>query len=213
VSTGFAGFGEYAVEFYDGLEADNSKVYWTEHRETYDRDVKAPMLALLAAVEKEFGAGKVFRPFRDVRFSADKTPYKTHCGAIAGPFYVEVGPGGLMAAGGYYGMAPDQLARFRTSAAEDRRGDELAQCVAKLREAGLTVGGEQLKTRPRGVEPDHPRLDLLRHKGLYAWRRWEPDDILHEPAALKRVTSTWRAVRPLTEWLAEHVGRSELPRR
>jgi uncharacterized protein (TIGR02453 family) len=209
----FEGFGEYAVEFYDGLEADNTKAYWTDQRHVYERDVKAPMQLLLAEVEREFGAGKIFRPYRDARFSADKTPYKDHCGAMAGPFYLEVGPAGLMAAGGYYHMAPDQVARFRTAAAEDRRGEDLAARVAALRKKGLEIGGEQLKTRPRGVDAEHPRLDLLRHKGLYAWRRWEPDDVLHEPGALKRVTSTWRAVRPLTEWLAEHVGRSELPRR
>lgn len=211
--TGFAGFGEAAVDFYDGLEADNSKAYWTDHRDTYESDVRAPMLALLAAVEAEFGTGKVFRPYRDVRFSADKTPYKSHCGAIAGPFYVEIGPGGLMAAGGYYGMAPDQLSRFRTAAADDRRGSDLESRLAAVRAAGLTVAGEQLKTRPRGVAPDHPRLALLRHKGLYAWRRWAPDDVLHEAGAQDRVVSTWRRLRPLTEWLADHVGRSELPRR
>ncbi len=211
--TGFAGFGEAAIDFYDGLEADNSKAYWTDHRQTYESDVRAPMLALLAAVEDEFGAGKVFRPYRDVRFAADKTPYKTHCGAIAGPFYVEVGPDGLMAAGGYYGMAPDQLARYRTAVAEDRRGAALERHVAAVRAAGLSVGGEQLKTRPRGVDPEHPRLELLRHKGLYGWQRWAPDDVLHEPGALDRVVETWRTLRPLTEWLSDHVGRSELPRR
>lgn len=211
--SGFAGFGEAAIDFFDGLEADNSKAYWTDHRATYESDVRAPMLALLAAVEDEFGGGKVFRPYRDVRFAADKTPYKTHCGAIAGPFYVEVGPGGLMAAGGYYGMAADQLARYRTAVDEDRRGSELERLVAAVRSAGLTVGGEQLKTRPRGIAPDHPRLELLRHKGLYGWQRWPPDDVLHEPAALDRVVATWRTLRPFTEWLADHVGRSELPRR
>ena len=211
--TGFAGFGEAAIDFYDGLEADNSKAYWTDHRQTYESDVRAPMLALLAAVEDEFGAGKVFRPYRDVRFAADKTPYKTHCGAIAGPFYVEVGPDGLMAAGGYYGMAPDQLARYRTAVAEDRRGTALERHVAAVRAAGLSVGGEQLKTRPRGVDPEHPRLELLRHKGLYGWQRWGPDDVLHESGALDRVVETWRTLRQLTEWLSDHVGRSELPRR
>ena len=211
--TGFAGFGEAAVDFYDGLVADNSNAYWNDHRELYEADVRAPMQALLAVVEDEFGAGKIFRPYRDVRFSADKTPYKTHCGALAGPFYVEVGPDGLMAAGGYYRMAADQVAAFRTAAAEDRRGGDLERRLAALRKAGAEVGGEQLKTRPRGTAPDHPRVELLRHKGLYGWRRWPPDDALHDGGALERVVSTWRELRPLVEWLSDHVGRSELPRR
>jgi len=73
VST-FAGFGERATDFFAGLEADNSKAYWEDHRATYEAEVRAPMLALLAALEPEFGPGTMFRPYRDVRFSKDKSP-------------------------------------------------------------------------------------------------------------------------------------------
>jgi len=212
-ATGFAGFGEGAVEFYDGLVADNSKAYWTDHRAVYEDDVKAPMLALLAACETEFGGAKLFRPYRDVRFSADKTPYKTHCGATAGPFYVQVGPDGLMAAGGYYRMASDQLARFRTAVDDERRGRELDRLLAAVTADGITIGGEQLRTRPKGVAADHPRLDLMRRKGLYGHCAWPPDDVLHTTGALNRVTTTWRALVPLVEWLGAHVGPTEEARR
>ncbi len=121
----FTGFGDGAVEFYDGLEADNSKAYWTDQREIYETHVKAPMLALLAELEPEFGAVKMFRPYRDVRFSADKTPYKTHCGATVGDYYLQVGADGLMAAAGHYQMASDQVSRFREAVADDRRGRDL----------------------------------------------------------------------------------------
>ena len=206
----FTGFGDGAVEFYDGLLADNSKAYWTDQRAVYEEHVRAPMAALLAELEPEFGAGKIFRPYRDVRFAKDKSPYKTHCGGFAPPYYVQVGPDGLLAAAGYYGMAPDQLARFRTAVDDERRGEEL---VALLADCGLTVGGEQLRTRPKGADPAHPRLDLLRRKGLMVSRRWAPDDVLHERTCLDRVRRTWRAGRPLAEWLAEHVGPTEQPRR
>ncbi|MCO1655954.1 DUF2461 domain-containing protein [Pseudonocardia humida] len=209
----FTGFGEDAVEFYDGLAADNSKAYWTDHRAVYEEHVRAPMQALLADLEPEFGSGKIFRPYRDLRFAKNKTPYKDHCGATAGAFYVQVGPEGLMAAGGYYGMAADQVARFRTAVDDERRGEDLVKRLAALRAEGLTVAGETLRTRPRGFDPEHPRLDLLRHKGLYGRRDWAPDDVLHEPAARDRVVRTWRAVTPLVEWLNDHVGPSEQPRR
>jgi uncharacterized protein (TIGR02453 family) len=212
-AAGFTGFGDGAVEFYDGLEADNSKAYWSDHREVYEQDVRAPMQALLAACEAEFGPGKIFRPYRDVRFSADKTPYKTHCGATAGGFYVQVGAEGLLAAAGYYVMAPDQVARYRAAVDDERRGSELERRLAGVRGAGLDVGGEQLRTRPRGTAPDHPRLELLRHKGLHAHRTWAPDDGLHSAAALDRVVGVWRAARPLVEWLDDHVGPGEQPRR
>ncbi len=209
----FSGFGEYAVEFYDGLIADNSKAYWTDHRETYERDVRGPMNALLADLEPEFGQGKVFRPHRDVRFSHDKTPYKTHCGGYAPPFYVEVSSEGMLAAGGYYMMAPDQVARFRTAVDDERRGEDLRARLDGAAAAGLTVCGEKLRTRPKGTDPDHPRLELLRHKGLYVSRRWSPDHVLHGPKARDRVRAAWRAARPLAEWLDDHVGASEQPRR
>jgi uncharacterized protein (TIGR02453 family) len=213
VSRRFTGFGDGAVEFYDGLAADNSKVYWADQRAIYESHVRDPMLALLADLEAEFGPGKVFRPYRDVRFSHDKTPYKTHCGATAGACYVQVGSDGLMAAAGYYQMSPDQISRYRTAVDDDRRGRDLQARLAAIEGAGITVGGDQLKTRPRGFDADHPRLDLLRHKGLYGWRRWSPDDTLHEPGAVARVAGTWRSLRPLAEWLDDHVGPSEQPRR
>jgi uncharacterized protein (TIGR02453 family) len=205
----FTGFGEDAVEFYDGLLADNSKAYWTDRRHVYEEHVRAPMLELLADVEEEFGGGKIFRPYRDVRFSKDKTPYKTACGATAGGFYVQVSADGLMAGGGYYRMAPDQIARFRGAVDDARRGEDLVARLATIEAAGLQIAGEQLRSRPRGVAPDHPRLHLMRHKGLYAWRSWPPDDVLHEPAARDRVVGAWRVARSLKDWLDDHVGPSD----
>ena len=210
----FTGFGEGAVEFYDGLLADNSKAYWTDHREVYERDVLGPMQALLATLAPEFGAGKIFRPYRDVRFSRDKSPYKTACGATVGPFYVQVSAAGLMAAGGGYRWAPDQVARFRTAVDDDRRGGDLVARLAALSRTSIdgaapAVDGDRLATRPRGVVPDHPRLDLLRFRSLYAHRGWEPDDTLHDGAAAQRVVAVWRATRPLTDWLDDHVGPAE----
>jgi uncharacterized protein (TIGR02453 family) len=208
---GFAGFGEGAVEFYDGLLADNSKAYWTDHRTVYERDVLAPMRALLAELEPEFGPGKVFRPYRDVRFARDKSPYKTACGATAGPFYLQLAATGLMVAGGGYQWAADQVAHFRTAVDDERRGADLQARLAAVAAvtvdgAALVVAGDRLATRPRGVHPDHPRLDLLRHRSLYVHAQWAPDDALHEPATAQRVAAAWRAMRPLTDWLADHVG-------
>ncbi len=210
--TGFRGFGDGAVEFFDGLAADNSKAYWTDQRAVYESDVRAPMQALVAALEPEFGPGKIFRPYRDVRFSKDKTPYKTHCGATVGPYYVQVGADGLMAAGGYYAMGADQVARFRTAVDDERRGTDLQKRLASM-SADVVVRGEVLKTRPKGFDADHPRIELLRHKSLYGSCAWPPDDTLHEAGALDRVVTAWRALVPLVEWLVDHVGQSELSRR
>src|SRR5215217_3467454 len=127
------------------------------------------MVALLADLEAEFGPGKVFRPYRDVRFSKDKTPYKTHCGGVAEQihghgYYMQVDADGLLVASGYWDTASDQVERYREAVADDRRGGELA-------------------------------------------------DLLHVPECGDRVRQAWRALRPISCWLDDHVGPSSLPRR
>ena len=219
----FTGFGEHAIDFYDGLEADNSKSYWEDNKHVYAEDVRAPMEALLAELSPEFATETsrvtVFRPYRDVRFARDKTPYKTHCGGViengrgAGAYYVEVGPAGLRAGGGCFHLESDQLARFRTAVAEDLHGKALEDIIGRLRRGGWSIVGEQLKTKPRGYDVDHPRIELLRHKSLYAMRVWEPDDALHERETFNRVRKAFRALRAINEWAADHVGVSEVPRR
>jgi len=210
----FTGFGERLVDFYEGLEADNSKAYWTDHKAVYEEDVHAPMVELLAELEPEFGQGKVFRPYRDVRFSKDKSPYKTQCGAIAGDsYYVQVDANGLLVASGYYRTGSDQVERYRVAVADDRRGAELAVLLDRLRGEQYTIEGETLKRAPRGVGADHPRLDLLRHKSLHGARRWPPDDVLHGRECLDRVRNAWHALDALTRWLDDHVGPTAQPRR
>ena len=212
----FTGFGEYAIDFFDGLVVDNSKPYWDEHKHVYHSDVRAPMEALLAALEPEFGRGKVFRPYRDVRFSKDKTPYKDHCGGVVelgrggGAHYVQVGPEGLFVAGGSFAMAPDQLARYRESVADDVRGERLEKLVAGLVDAGWELRGDKLKRAPRGADPGHPRIELLKHRRIYVAKVWPPDDVLHEPGSLERVRDAWREVTPLVDWCADHIGLSEV---
>ena len=103
----FRGWPSEALEFYEGLSADNSKTYWTEHKAVYETQAHAPMADLLAELEPEFGPGKIFRPYRDVRFSADKSPYKTHLGAwLEAGGYLQLSADGLAAGCGMYEMAP-----------------------------------------------------------------------------------------------------------
>ncbi|MEV4557387.1 DUF2461 domain-containing protein [Kitasatospora sp. NPDC049285] len=213
--TEFRGWPAEALEFYEHLEADNSKSFWSAHRAVYDEAVRAPMEALLVRLEPEFGPGKVFRPNRDVRFSADKSPYKTHIGGyLESGGYVQLSADGLACGLGYYQLATDQLARYRTAVAEDVAGAELERVVARVRADGpAVVGRDSLKTAPRGFPKDHPRIELLRHKGLIAWQEWEPAAWLGTPKAYDRITGFLHAARPLHEWLENHVGPSELPPR
>ncbi|MGY1712439.1 DUF2461 domain-containing protein [Geodermatophilus sp. SYSU D00758] len=209
----FQGFPDEGLVFYEGLEADNSKTYWTRHRALYEDCVRAPLQALLDEVAGEFGTAKVFRPYRDVRFSNDKMPYKTHQGAVvssdgrgAGAWYVQLSAEGLMVAGGAWRLESDQVARYRRAVAADVPGERLDQELSRLTGSGWTVDGERLKRVPAGFAPESPRADLLRHRALHASRRWEPAAWLHTRESLERVRDAWRALTALNDWLADNVG-------
>jgi uncharacterized protein (TIGR02453 family) len=210
----FSGWPEEALDFYDGLAADNSKTYWTRHRAVYDELVLGPMAELVEELGAEFGDTKIFRPYRDVRFSPDKTPYKTHIGAMVGSGYVQLSAHGLAAGDGMYGMAPDQLDRYRQAVASDRTGPELEQVIATIEKTGIGVSGrDTLKSAPRGYPVDHPRIGLLRHKGLVAWQEWPAAAWLGTTEAKDRVVTFLRTTGPLSDWLAGHVGPSRVPDR
>lgn len=208
----FRGWPVEALEFFEALEADNTRSFWEANRGVYERLVRAPMEALLEELEPEWGEGRIFRPYRDVRFSADKTPYKTQIGAMIGDGYVQLNADGLGAGCGMWEMAPDQLERFRAAVAHDRAGGRLVTIVAEARAAGLEVTArETLKTAPRGYPKDHPRIELLRHKGLITWREWPAGAWLGTRRAKDRIEGFLGSSAPLNGWLREHVGPSTLP--
>jgi uncharacterized protein (TIGR02453 family) len=208
----FRGWPVEAVEFFDGLMADNSKVYWQDHKDIYEQSVRAPMEELLAELAPEFGTGKVFRPYRDVRFSKDKTPYKTAIAArLAGGGYIQMSADGLASGCGLYRPAADQLERYRAAVAGDRSGVALAKLVARARAAKIEITAhETLKTTPRGYPKDHPRIGLLRQKGLIAWREWPVGAWMGTKKAKDRIVEFLHSAAPVNDWLASHVGESEL---
>src|SRR5690242_13953185 len=111
----FEGFPVAALDFYDDLELDNTKSFWEAHKGVCKESVAAPMKALTAALEQEFGSAKIFRPYRDVRFAKDKTPYKTHQGAFVGVapatgWYLELSARGVRTGAGFYEASGERMA-------------------------------------------------------------------------------------------------------
>jgi uncharacterized protein (TIGR02453 family) len=208
----FRGWPAEAIEFYEGLEADNSRAYWQDNKAVYEKIVRGPMDELLAELAPEFGEGRIFRPYRDVRFSKDKSPYKTNIAAtLSSGGYLHFGADGLGAGCGMYMMAPDQLDRYRRAVADDRKGREIAEIVSKLRKRGVEVSAHDvLKTAPKGYPKDHPRIDLLRQKGLISWKHWPVGAWLGTRKAKDRVVQFLRASQPMNQWLQKRVGPSEL---
>lgn len=207
-----------AVAFYRELESSNTREWWAANRDRYAASVREPMSHLTDVLADEFGEATVFRPNRDVRFSKDKSPYKTHQGAFVGQhkrlgWYVQVGAEGLLTAGGFYASESDQVARYRAAVDDDATGEQLTEIVDALLDNGCDIGGDLLATRPRGIPRDHPRLELLRHRTLTARRDHGILDWLESDEAADRVREDWRALRPLVHWCDEHVGATEKPRR
>jgi uncharacterized protein (TIGR02453 family) len=217
--TKFEGFGPDVPEWFSGLEANNTKEYFTARRDFFEASIRGQMEALLTELSDKFGGEvKMFRQNRDIRFSPDKSPYKTNTyGVIYGSpvaaqgLYASISAHGLVAGSGYHVMARDQLDRYREQVADDEHGPELAKLIARAHRAGLEVWGESLATAPRGHPKDHERIELLRRKSLSLGATLAAEGGIGRNEGLKFVTRTWRATEPVTGWLDEHVGASTVP--
>jgi uncharacterized protein (TIGR02453 family) len=194
-----------ALDFYEDLGNNNTKAFWDEHKAVYKESVEAPMKALVAALEPEFGKAKIFRPNRDVRFSKDKSPYKDHMGAYVASanspagWYVQVSASGVMVGGGFYEAMPPQLAVVRAAIADDATGAALEAMIDRYRAEGWDINSEGLKTVPRGYAKDHPRIELLRLKWIGIGRDYRHEGI-DTPELLDRIRADWEGVRPLVRW-------------
>lgn len=219
----FERFADRDARFFRQLARNQRREWFLAHKEEYERGWLRPMRALLAELRERIdpffprhplGEPKVFRIFRDVRFSKDKSPYKTHIGgyvpidhagtgpSLPAPVYVHLGTDRFVAAG-HYMMLPDQLVRYREAVLDDARGAELAAIVARLARKGFTVGShDALKKVPRGFDPAHPRADLLKRKGLIVAFPDLPKELLVSRALVDWLVRHTKQAAPLVEWLA-----------
>jgi uncharacterized protein (TIGR02453 family) len=215
VSAAFSGFGPAVTDWFVALASDNSRAYWVATRDIWQRDVRAPLEALLAEAAAEVGGtAKLFRPYRDQRFGGADAPLKTVAGGLVLPTagsaaarYAEVSADGFYAGTGYHRFERDQLAAYRRAAAGEA-GDGLVAALDDARGAGLEVGGEVLTGTPQGVARDHPRIELLRRKGVFVGASLPPGDVLETRAPLEHARRTWAVAAPVVAWLDAHVGAS-----
>src|SRR3984893_19121199 len=191
MATQFRGWPEEAQRFFIGLELDNSKRFFDANRTIYEEAVKAPMVALIESLESDYGPGNVFRPKRDIRFSKDKSPYKTNIAGYAGMEgnggYLSLDARGLTVASGRYEFTPEELNKYRKKVASEPTGTQLWAIVTKLERSGYKIGGEELKRVPAGFPQDHPRERLLRRKLIYIYNNFGLQPWLGSTAARKQI--------------------------
>lgn len=205
----FTGWPADATAFLAELAEANDQEFWAAQRHRYDACVLPPLRALAAALEGEFGAMRVFRPYRDRRFRPDAPPYRTDAGGVVATprgseYSVVLSATALSVQVGRYAFDGPQLRAFRAAVAE--RGAELRVVLDGLAATGLALGAiPTLQSRPRGIPADHPQLELLRLKGMYVGASWPVGEWLSRSEPLGRVAGAWRAARPLVEWLDAHV--------
>jgi len=225
----FEGFADTSAAFFHQLTLHNDREWFEAHREAYQEGWLRPMEALLHEVRERLlraypggglGRPKIFRINRDLRFSKDKSPYKTHVGGflpVAGPsdgrsqieqpaaLYFHVSHSELFAAAGLYGMDPATLARHRQALIDSRRGKELDRILAGLRRRSMRLDArEALKRPPAGFDSEHPRLELLKMKGLIAVTNELDRRLLTKPELVDFLVDCGRACAPLNRWLASN---------
>jgi uncharacterized protein (TIGR02453 family) len=219
----FEGFADADGKFFRALAKNQNRDWFQAHKADFEEGWQAPMQALLedvrAAVDRAFphcdlDKPKIFRIYRDVRFSKDKSPYKTHIGGVLPiqrtgkmtevpmALYFHAGQPRSFGAAGHYMMDPQALEKFRKAVADDKRGRELDKLLASLVKKGFSVDSHDTYARvPKGFDPSHPRAEHLKRKGLTVGFPSIPKGLLAKPKLAAWVGTQVKAAAPLVEWL------------
>jgi hypothetical protein len=202
----FTGWPADATVFLAEVAADNTRAFWAVHGHRHAAAVHAPMRALAAELEPEFGPVRVLRAHHNLRFRPDAPPYRTDAGGVArsaggAALAVVLSATALATSAGHRRFDTGQLRRYR-AAVDGSAGKELVRLLR-----GHTLDrGRSLRGTPRGVRADHPRIELLRLRGLQVVTSWPAGEWLGTRAPLERVRAAWRAAAPVVAWLDAHVG-------
>lgn len=219
----FSGFADDGAKFFKALAKNQNRDWFQAHKGEFETGWNGPMKLALAEVRAKIDAAyphadldepRVFRIFRDVRFSKDKSPYKTHVGGTVSvkrtgkltevpvALYFHVGQPESFAAAGHYMMDGPALARYRAAVADDGRGKELVKILAALSKKGFVLDArEGYKRVPKGFAEDHPRAELLKRKGLIVSFPALPKGMLTSTKLIGWLAGHCKTTAPLVEWL------------
>ena len=226
----FPGFPKGCVEFLQKLKKNNRKAWFEKHKEDYEnyvlnpaRDFVVAMGERLPAISPDIHADprvnkSLFKIYRDVRFSKDKTPFKTNLGIwfweSEGPrfghsgFYFHVEPTEFMLAAGVYMFDKALLYKYRQAVVHKIHGPAMVRAIAKVKSAGpYEIGGEHYSQVPRGFDPDHKLTEYLKYNALYAMRSSALPKSLFTPRIVDITFKAFKDMAPLHRWLVDMINR------
>ena len=203
----FNGFGKDLVKYYLTLEENNNREWFHANRAMYNATVAFPLKALASELEANYPPGKVFRPYRNVRFWPDLPPLNEHASLIANyvgnaAYFMRIDADGMLLGSGTFQPTKNQLTTFRQLASDENSAKEIRKALAKVQKSGFELMTDSaLKSAPRGFDKDHPNIDLLRLKSLALSQHWAPHPWLYTRECLTHITTSWKATSPWVDWL------------
>ena len=206
-AAGFTGFSKDAFSFFKDLAKNNNRDWFQAHKDVYEVACRDALKALTVVLDPPFGADRLTRINKDMRFARDKSaPYRTHISTVVRGNYVSLSADGLYVGTGMYMPEGPTLRRLREAIDAEASGRKLASLVTTLRRKGYKVDThESVESAPRGFRADHPRLDLLRMKDIHAGKMFKPSEI-GTAKAVPQVRRAFEDVAPLREWIQRYVG-------
>lgn len=203
------------IKFIKDLSKNNNRDWFKKNKDRYDAayaNTKAFMIDLEAAMNKhdEIEKTKLFRVYRDVRFSKDKTPYNSdlrismsRSGAYRrGGYYLRISPKETFIAGGFWRPEPKDLKLIRSHIAQDSKPLRKILASKKFRDTFGELEGEKVKTAPKGFDKDHPDIDLLKHKSMIIHHQID-DNIVTSDKFIKELVKSYKAVRPFFDYMSD----------
>jgi uncharacterized protein (TIGR02453 family) len=211
------------LKFFRTLARNNNREWFNQHKHEYKRYVVAPMLEFIQAMaprlerisphfvaDPRSNGGSMFRIYRDVRFSKDKSPYKLHAAcqfrhelgkdAHAPGFYVHISPQEAVFGGGIWTPPNSELTKIRHTIVDNPNEWKRIKSATEFKRYFGGVGGDGLKRPPRGFVAEHQHIEDLKRKSFFAMRREKPEIILQDDF-VDEVEATFRAAKPLMEYL------------
>ena len=226
---GFKRFSDKTFQFFKDLENNNTREWFEDNRSVFEEHVMNPAQEFVMEMGERLKSlcpkivaipktdKSIFRIYRDVRFSKDKTPYKTHLGIFLweGPrkklgnpgFYLQLDKSQILIACGLYQLPSELVKPYRDAVSDFKKGSEVAKILKKItKNSSYKLGGSHYKRVPRGYDPENPNAELLLHNGLYLYHEGAVPKEVYSSDFLDYALGVFKDIMPLHKWIRDNIS-------